>query len=31
MVERIGEEMGRRKGWKVKTVRDMGTIGLWTE
>jgi hypothetical protein len=29
MVGRIGEEM--RKGWKVKTVREMGTIGPWTE
>jgi hypothetical protein len=31
MVRRMGEEMGRRKGWKVKTVREMGAIGTWTE
>jgi hypothetical protein len=34
MVGRLGEEMGRRKGkigWKMKTEREMGRIGVWTE
>jgi hypothetical protein len=31
MVGRVGEEMGRRKGWKVITVIITGTIGPWTE
>jgi hypothetical protein len=31
MVGRLGEETGRRKGWRMKTVVKTGTIGKWTE